>query len=106
MGVMSIVGQSLALMIGSLLAACLVTVALWALAERIGRPWVALVLLPLLCAAMVLSPLAHSLFIRMLALFVLVGAGLLCCLGRPQAMPPAAIDRRRPPPTPDTQDDD
>lgn len=82
MGIVTIFADSIALMIGSLLAAALLTFAAWWLADRMHRPWVGLVLLLAMFGGMLISPLEASLFVRMMAVFGIVGAALLYVMSR------------------------
>jgi hypothetical protein len=99
MGVLSIMMDAIALMIGSLLCAGMLTFAAWWVADRIHRPWVALIMLASVCAALLISPLEHSLFVRMLAVFGIVGTGLLYFMGDDEGntMTPATAAKDRKP---------
>lgn len=77
MPVVSILADGLGLMLGSLLGAACLTLAAWWLAERMHRVRLAPALLALGMAILLISPLEASLFARMVAVFGLVGAGLL-----------------------------
>lgn len=68
-------------MIGSLIGAALLTFSAWWLADRVHRPWVAPVALAVVVAGLLVSPLEASLFVRMVSVFGLVGAGLLWFVG-------------------------
>jgi hypothetical protein len=81
MGVVSIMLDAVGLMIGSLFCAGLLTFSAWWLAGRLHRPWTALVMLAVACGVMLVTPLEHSLFIRMVAVFAIVGTGLLYFIG-------------------------
>ncbi len=81
MGIASILADGLGLMIGSLIAAALMTLAAWWLADRAHRPWLAPVMLAAVVAGVLISPLEASLFVRMVSVFGLVGAGLLWFVG-------------------------
>jgi hypothetical protein len=92
MSIVSIFADGVGLMIGSLLAAACLTFAAWWVADRMGRVWLAPVLLALAVAATLISPLEQSLFVRMLTVFGLVGAGLLWFVGRDGAVLPIASE--------------
>lgn len=81
MGVVSIMLDAVGLMIGSLFCAGLLTFSAWWAAGRLHRPWVAVLLPGAVCAGLLGTPLEHSLFIRMVAVFGIVGVGLLCFIG-------------------------
>lgn len=81
MGVVTIMLDAVGLMIGSLFCAGVLTFAAWWVAGRLHRPWTALLMLALVCGALLISPLEHSLFIRMVAVFGIVGTGLLYFIG-------------------------
>ena len=94
MGVASILADGVGLMIGSLLGAALLTFAAWWLADRVQRAWIAPVLLAAVMACLLASPLEASLFVRMVSVFGLVGAGLLWFVGAdgaPAAEPEAGL---------------
>lgn len=92
MGVLVILADSIALMIGSLLVAGLLTFSAWWVADRFNRPWAALIVLLALFAGMLASPLESSLFVRMVAVFGIVGTGLLYFVGRGEEAMPAEKD--------------
>ena len=93
MGVASILADGVGLMIGSLLGAALLTFSAWWLADRAHRCWVAPVLMAVVVTGLMLSPLEASLFVRMLAVFGLVGAGLLWFVGADGAALPIGAER-------------
>ncbi|WP_343610653.1 hypothetical protein [Novosphingobium sp.] len=77
MGMISLFADGAALMIGSLLVAVLLTIAAWVAADKLHRRWVSLVLLGVVVAGLLVSPLEQSLFVRMVSVFLVVGGLLL-----------------------------
>jgi uncharacterized BrkB/YihY/UPF0761 family membrane protein len=77
MNMMAIFLDGAGLMIGSLLVAAALTFFAWWLAQVLHRPLVAVVLPLAVAAGLLGSPLEDSLFVRMLAVFALVGAAFL-----------------------------
>jgi intracellular septation protein A len=73
----TIFADGAALMIGSLLASVLLCSLAWAGADRLHRPWAALVMLAVVVCGLLASPLEQSLFVRMVSVFTVVGALLL-----------------------------
>jgi hypothetical protein len=94
MSVASILADGLGLMMGSLLAAGCLTLAAWWLADRMHRAWLAPVVLALVMVLLLASPLEASLFVRMVAVFGLVGAGLLWFVGHGAAASPGEHEGR------------
>lgn len=77
MGMITIFADGAALMIGSLLASVLLCSLAWMAADRLHRPWAALVMLVVVVCGLLVSPLEQSLFVRMVSVFTVVGAALL-----------------------------
>jgi hypothetical protein len=77
MDMLAIFADGLGLMIGSLLLAGGLTFFAWWLGEALNRPWVGGVVILLVIAGLLGSPLEQSLFARMLAIFGIVGGILL-----------------------------
>ncbi|WP_068080383.1 hypothetical protein [Novosphingobium rosa] len=77
MGMIAIFADGAALMIGSLLVSGLLCTLAWMAADRLHRPWAALVMLAVGVCVLLVSPLEQSLFVRMVSVFTVVGAALL-----------------------------
>lgn len=73
MGIMAIVVDGVALMIGSLLCAIACTLLAWWIAQRVHRCWLGPVLLLGMVAGMLVTGLERSLFVRMVSVFAVVG---------------------------------
>ncbi len=93
MGIVDILADGMGLMLGSLLAAALLTFSAWWLADRVRRPQVALFALGVIVVGLLVSPLEHSLFVRMVAVFAMVGMGLLWFVGPDGAALPGNGER-------------
>jgi FtsH-binding integral membrane protein len=99
MGMISIFADGAALMIGSLLVSVLLCSLAWMAADRLHRPWAALVMLAIVVCGLLVSPLEQSLFVRMVSVFTVVGALLLSfvVLDRSVKQETAEITRARMP---------
>ncbi|AZI36323.1 hypothetical protein NT2_12_01400 [Caenibius tardaugens NBRC 16725] len=82
MPILKILVMTVGLTLGSLLVAVLLSYLTWWLATRVHHPrWGAAFLLVIVGGAW-WAALGHSEFVKMVTVFALVGAGLLCLVGR------------------------